>query len=181
MTLEVVVDWLLQRGGGMYGGEAVTQLDHALQCATLARADGASPALVMAALLHDIGHLADCNDDMRHPHGLLGAQLLARLFGPDVTEPIRMHADAKRYLCAHDPVYWSGLSPASRRSLAWQGGIFSVPQAAAFIAQPYAKDAVRLRLWDDAARVPRMPTLSIDTFIISMKQAALSNAGMTAL
>lgn len=165
ITLETVVGWLRNRGDGLYGGEAVSQLEHALQCATLAQASGATPELVIAASLHDIGHLSDKDDDRGHPHELIAAQLLSGLFPPAVVEPIRLHVSAKRYLCAIDPLYWSGLSEISKRSLEWQGGPFSPEGAASFIAQPYAQDAVALRGWDDLAKTPGAFTLSLDHLI----------------
>lgn len=167
-TLETISGWLRERGSGPYGGEAVTQQAHALQCATRALADGAGQALITAAFLHDIGHLSDSADDRRHPHERIAARMLESLFPPAVTEPIRMHVDAKRYLCAAEPLYWCGLSEASRRSLEWQGGPFSADEAAAFIATPFAEDAVRLRRWDDAAKVPGAPTYSLDHFLTIM-------------
>jgi phosphonate degradation associated HDIG domain protein len=165
VTLENVIDWLRHRAGGLYGGEPVTQLEHALQCAALAQGEGANGELTVAALLHDIYHLADGTNDEEQPHDRKGAQMLSALFGPAVTEPVRLHVEAKRYLCAVDPQYWAGLSDMSKRSLMWQGGPFSAEQAAAFIWQPYAKEAVRLRRWDDSAKVIGKPTPSLDEFI----------------
>jgi phosphonate degradation associated HDIG domain protein len=160
-----MVDSLRHRANDLYGGEAVTQLEHALQCAALAMTAGATSSLVSAALLHDLGHLADRVQDAFCPHENLAAQLLDRLFEPAVTEPIRMHVDAKRYLCAIDAAYWSGLSPASKDSLVWQGGPYTAPEAAQFIAQPYAGDAVKLRRWDDAAKIEGKHTPPLDAFI----------------
>lgn len=172
MTLDTIVDWLRHRAGGFYGGEPVTQLEHALQCAALAQAEGATAELVTACLLHDIFHLAEGTDDARQPHDRCGAQMLAGLFPLSVTEPVRLHVEAKRYLCAIDPLYWSGLSDMSKRSLVWQGGPFSPDEAAAFISQPYAEDAVRLRQWDDAAKMVGAATSSLDDFISIMKSVA---------
>jgi phosphonate degradation associated HDIG domain protein len=158
-----VVDALFDSGGGeMYFGESVTQRAHALQCAWLARRDEAPAALVVAALLHDVGHLllspgedvADPGNDTRHEEA--GSLWLARYCGPDVTEPARLHVDAKRYLCAHDPVYMASLSPASRQSLERQGGPFNPAEVREFVEQPYAREAVRLRRWDDRAKDPAL-------------------------
>jgi phosphonate degradation associated HDIG domain protein len=151
-------------GGRQYGGERVTQLAHALQCAAAAEATGAAAPLVVAALLHDVGHLihdlgprpAERGIDDRHE--VRGAQWLARWFGPEVTEPVRLHVPAKRYLCALEPGYFQGLSPASVRSLALQGGPFDAKAEAAFIKAPHAADAVRLRRWDEAAKVAGLAT-----------------------
>ena len=156
--IDRIFELLQTRGAAEYGSEKVTQLQHALQCAALAEADGAGAALTVAALLHDIGHLvhqlgegaaADAVDDR---HELRGREWLGMWFGEPVTEPVRLHVNAKRYLTATDPRYFGALSFASRRSLGLQGGPFSPSLAAGFIALPYAADAVRLRRWDEAAK-----------------------------
>lgn len=165
LTPSLLVDRLTHHAAGMYGGEAVTQLEHALQCATLAQEDGAEDTLISAALLHDFGHLIDGVDDRRQPHERLAAFALRDLFDAAVTEPIRLHVDAKRYLCAVDARYAANLSDASRRSLAWQGGPFSAQDAAGFIMQSHAGNAIRLRRWDDAAKVPGMATQPLSAFI----------------
>lgn len=179
LTLDVIADWLRHRGGGMYGGEAVSQLEHALQCAALAQAEGAGSELVTAALLHDLGHLAEDVDDIMQPHERLGARLLREVFPPAVIEPIRLHVAAKRYLCAIDPLYWCALSDMSKRSLEWQGGAFSPSEAVEFIAQPYAEDAVRLRHWDDAAKVVGADTPPLDHFIAIMWSVSLNTQEST--
>jgi phosphonate degradation associated HDIG domain protein len=176
ITLEKIIDLLRNRANGLYGGEPVTQLEHALQCATCAQREGASGELLVAALLHDIYNLADGTDDAEQPHDRLGAQMLSALFGPAVTEPIRLHVEAKRYLCAVEPAYWAGLSDMSKRSLMWQGGPFSAEQAATFIWQPYANDAVRLRRWDDAAKAVAKVTPSLDEFIPIMRSLVILEA-----
>lgn len=147
-------------GAASYVGEPVSQLAHALQTAALAEADDASDSLVIAALLHDVGHLlhglgedvADRGVDGRHE--LVGAAWLHEHLPSAVLEPIRLHVDAKRYLCATDVAYAAHLSPASRASLALQGGPMSDAQVLAFARLPWAHDAVRLRRWDDAAKTP---------------------------
>jgi gamma-butyrobetaine dioxygenase len=149
-----------ERGDAAYLGEAVSQTAHALQTARLAEAAGAADPLVVAALLHDVGHLlhdlpetaAPQGTDARHEDG--GAAWLATHFGPAVTDPIRLHVAAKRYLCAVDPDYREQLSPASVRSLQLQGGPFAPAEVEAFRREPFHEDAVRLRRWDDQAKVP---------------------------
>lgn len=165
MTVESVaaaLKLLSERGARQYGDEAVSQLAHALQCATLAERSGASSALIVAALLHDIGHLLGEDGAARSgadaEHEQVGAAALAVLFRPAVTEPIRLHVPAKRYLCAREPGYDAVLSPASRRSLALQGGAFSPEETRAFLQSPYARDAVALRRWDEAAKDPNAET-----------------------
>lgn len=152
---------VLQDGGAAaYFGEPVTQLDHALQTAALAEGARASDALVVAALLHDIGHLlaARANDpaaDGADPrHEAIGDRWLREHFGPAVTEPIRLHVAAKRYLCAIEPGYAAALSNASQESLALQGGPMSDDELREFGRTPWADDAAALRRWDDAAKVP---------------------------
>lgn len=137
-------------------GEGVTMMQHALQTAALAEAEGAADALVVAALLHDIGHFLEQRDDMYgyHKHDRSGGDWLARHFGPEVSEPVRLHVAAKRYLCAVEPDYRARLSPASIHSLSKQGGPMAPAERAAFAARPFAEDAVRLRRWDDGGKVP---------------------------
>lgn len=155
-------------GKARYGGEAVTQLQHALQCAELARRAGASAPLIAAAFLHDLGHLVhglgeDCADrgiDDRHES--TGALLVTRWFGPAVSEPVRLHVAAKRWLCVAEPAYAAGLSPASQRSLALQGGAFSADEGRAWIALPHAREAVALRRWDDSAKDPAAVVPGLD-------------------
>lgn len=158
------------KGDHEYHGEAVSQAEHALQAAALAAVEGATDALVVAALLHDVGHLtggasedlAGRGVDGRHEEA--GAAWLARAFGPEVAEPARLHVDAKRYLCAADPAYLAGLSPASALSLKLQGGPFDAEELTRFSERPYAADAVRLRRWDDAAKVPGLDVPGLDAY-----------------
>jgi phosphonate degradation associated HDIG domain protein len=149
---------LFDRLGGLRYGEDVSQLEHALQTAHHAKADGAPPELVAAALLHDVGHMmqkagenaADLGIDTRHEH--ISAGYLARAFGPEVTEPIRLHVAAKRYRVAIDPAYLERLSKASLQSLALQGGPMSSEEVAAFLADPASDAALRLRGYDEAGK-----------------------------
>jgi phosphonate degradation associated HDIG domain protein len=147
------------KGGRMYSGEPVTQLEHALQSAWLAERAGASDTLVAASLLHDIGHMVNDQgetptdrgvDDLHQYHALA---VLRGLFPDAVLEPIRWHVDAKRYLCRERPDYYASLSPDSKRSLVLQGGVYSAQESDAFAARLWADEAVQLRLWDDLAKV----------------------------
>ena len=140
-----------ERGGSEYHGEAVTQLEHALQCAALAERDGHPPEVIVAALLHDIGHLLHEHGTVNHEE--LGARFLSLAFGPAVTEPIRLHVPAKRYLCAARPGYSAALSPASVRSLELQGGPMTTEEVATFEAHPQFGPATKLREYDDRAKV----------------------------
>ncbi|WP_433242201.1 HD domain-containing protein [Streptosporangium sp. CA-135522] len=147
-------------GADDYLGEEVTQAAHMLQAAARAREADAASALVAAALLHDVGHFTgeitghDLMEGTDNRHSHVGADWLGQWFGPEVTEPIRLHVAAKRYLCAVDGSYHDRLSEASRYTLGVQGGPMEPWEQARFEAEPYARDAVRLRRWDDEAKEP---------------------------
>ena len=149
--IDAIAELFAGPGARDYLGEAVTIGEHMRQAGALAEAAGAAAPLVAAALLHDIGHLRNETDSR---HGTGGARWLSRWFGPAVTEPVRLHVAAKRYLCAAEPGYFARLSPESVRSLARQGGPMTPSQAAAFEALPYARDAIAVRRWDDQAKDP---------------------------
>jgi len=163
-------DRLRERGTGAYGLSDVSQLEHALQSAMLAEAQGGSSALIIAALLHDIGHLAtdadaalaDIGIDDRHE--LAGARMLDRVFGPEVADPVRLHVAAKRYLCAVEPDYFARLSEDSVRSLALQGGPFGVAGQAAFVAEPGHGAAMALRRVDDLATLQDLATPTLNDY-----------------
>jgi gamma-butyrobetaine dioxygenase len=157
-------------GAAEYLGEPVTQAGHMLQAAHLAQRAGASDALVAAALLHDVGHFTGAvtgqqlmsGTDNKHSHS--GADWLAQWFGPEVTEPVRLHVAAKRYLCATEPGYAALLSPASVYTLGVQGGPMSEAEVGEFAASPHAEAACRLRRWDDAAKDPAATPPSFEHF-----------------
>jgi len=159
------------RLGHLKYGEDVSQLEHAIQSAHHAKLDGAPPSLVAAALLHDIGHMmkkagedaADHGIDTRHEH--ISAGYLARAFGPEVTEPIRLHVAAKRYRVAVDPAYHDRLSKASLQSLALQGGPMSAEEVEAFLADPAAPSALRLRNYDEAGKAPEAEVAGFDAYL----------------
>lgn len=158
-----------EKGHRSYG-ENVTELQHGLQCATFATQAGESPVVVAACLLHDYGHLlhdlgeniADQGVDARHER--IGANQLQDWFPPEVVEPIRLHAASKRYLCWKEAGYFDGLSDASRKSLALQGGPMNDAEAAVFEAGPHYDLAVRVRRYDDMGKVPDMATPDLAHF-----------------
>ena len=160
-TEQVVVaiyDCFARRGHQSYG-EDVTEQEHALQCAYFATQAGESQSLVVACLLHDIGHLLhELGEDIAEKgidaqHEEYGARWLAAYFPPEIVEPVRLHVTAKRYLCARAPGYTEALSEASQRSLTLQGGPMTESEAQAFEANPHADSAVRLRRYDDQGKV----------------------------
>jgi phosphonate degradation associated HDIG domain protein len=158
------------RGAMAYFGESVSMSEHSLQAAHFAKAEAAPPALVIAALLHDVGHLLDdvpediheWETDARHEE--VGGRWLARHFPAAVFEPVRLHVPAKRYLCATDAAYFAKLSPASVLTLKLQGGPMSSIETARFETEPYYLDAVRVRRWDDAGKVAGLVTASIGDY-----------------
>ncbi len=165
-----LIELLEVKGRSRYD-ESVTQLEHALQTATNATTAGATDCLVIAALLHDVGHLLmDEHGENRdflaadRAHEDVGARFLANWFDADVTEPIALHVPAKRYLCAIDQEYHLGLSAASVRSLEVQGGRFDPAEADEFARVPGAMESVDLRRWDDSGKVAGAPTMSVDEF-----------------
>ena len=166
-----------RKGGRAYDGEPVTQLEHALQTAGRAEREDAPPALIAAALLHDLGHLL--NDQGETPtlrgvddlHQFAALPFLRAIYDEDVLAPIRLHVDAKRYLCATRDGYFDALSIDSKRSLALQGGILTPDEAAAFIREPFAAEAIRVRLRDDAAKDSGAVTPSLAHFVPALEAA----------
>jgi phosphonate degradation associated HDIG domain protein len=175
-----------RHGSQQYSGESVTQLEHALQTAQLAEQAGADDALVTACLLHDLGHLlndvgggAGDTPSLRgidDTHQYYALPFLRGLFPDAVLDAIKLHVDAKRYLCQANAGYYAKLSDDSKRSLALQGGVFSADQAAGFLDQPGARDAVMLRQWDDLAKQSELPTPSLAHFLSRAARCALPQA-----
>jgi phosphonate degradation associated HDIG domain protein len=176
-TVQPIVDLYAAQGGARHGNEPVTQLEHALQCAELARRAGAAVELVAAAFLHDVGHLiapqphftVRAIDDL---HQYVSLAYLRPLFGAAVLEPIRLHVDAKRYLCHADPGYRELLSAAGKRRLELQGGPLTGGEASAFLRHRFAQDALRLRRWDDQAKIPGWRTEGLKRIAEVLESAA---------
>jgi len=181
-----VTDQIIQlfetKGGAAYFGEPVSQLEHALEAAWQAEQANASASLVAAALVHDIGHLlhempenvADLGVDARHE--AIGYAWLARHFVIRVTAPVLMHVAAKRYLCAKDREYAAHLSPASIESLGLQGGAFTAQEARDFEHQPFWREAVRLRRWDDLAKIPGLAVPGLEHYRAALDAALRKRA-----
>jgi phosphonate degradation associated HDIG domain protein len=179
LQLDDIEGLFRRHGNAQYSGEPVTQLEHALQSANLAEQSDADDALVTACLLHDLGHLL--NEQGETPtlrgiddtHQYFALPFLRGLFPDSVLEAIKLHVDAKRYLCHASEGYFDKLSEDSRRSLALQGGPFDAVQAAAFLEQPGARDAVLLRQWDDLAKQADFPTPPLSHFMARAARCAL--------
>jgi phosphonate degradation associated HDIG domain protein len=179
LTLADIEYLFAEHGDEQYSGEPVTQLEHALQTAYFAERDGADDQLITAALLHDLGHLLH---DLGETPSLRGVDdvhqyralpFLRGLLSDDVLNAIKLHVDAKRFLCAIQPEHHARLSEDSKRSLLLQGGIFSDTEAADFIRQPGAERAVQLRLWDDAAKDANLTTPPLAHFMQCVARCAL--------
>jgi [1-hydroxy-2-(trimethylamino)ethyl]phosphonate dioxygenase len=169
-TADEIITLYSRRGAQAYFGEAVSMSEHGLQAAYFAQQSGAPKPLVLAALLHDIGHLtesvpeniADWTKDARHERS--GSRWLAAHFGPEVSEPVRLHVPAKRYLCATEPAYLEQLSTASVTTLKLQGGPMSSKEIAAFESEPYWREAIQIRRWDDQGKVAGLKTPGFDHY-----------------
>jgi [1-hydroxy-2-(trimethylamino)ethyl]phosphonate dioxygenase len=176
-AVDTIMTMFADAGEAAYFGEAVSQAEHALQSAHLAASAGADEELVVAALLHDIGHMLSGLPEDVAQHGIddaheeAGARWLERHFGPAVSVPVRLHVDAKRYLCAVHPTYLRGLSPASQLSLRLQGGPFTADEARAFERQAHYAAAVALRRWDDGAKVPGLDVPALATYRHALETA----------
>ena len=168
--LEEIFAAYINRGSKAYGGERINQLEHALQTALLAEQAGADAPLIVASLLHDYGHLIHelgagaARRGLDDRHEVVGASKLSRFFGDAVTMPVRLHVEAKRFLCASDAAYAKTLSPASIRSLELQGGPFNSAECAGFIKRSFAADSVKLRRWDEAAKRYGLQTPALQHF-----------------
>jgi gamma-butyrobetaine dioxygenase len=168
--VQLIAGLFASDGAAEYLGEPVTQAEHMLQAATLAQREGAPPELVVAALLHDVGHFTSAVTGQQlmsgtdNKHSDVGADWLAQWLSPGVTEPVRLHVAAKRYLCAVEHGYAETLSPASVYTLGVQGGPMGEAEAREFAAGPHGEAACRLRRWDDAAKRPGAPTPPFDHF-----------------
>jgi phosphonate degradation associated HDIG domain protein len=180
--VQFIADIFERRGAEEYLGEPVTLSEHMLQGAWFAEEERAPDELVVAALLHDIGHYTsefgtytpDDQEDRHHDEA--GADVLAPFFPPVVTECVRLHVAAKRYLCATDRSYFTKLSPASVHTLALQGGPMSEEEVAQFRANPFHEEAVRVRLWDEKGKVPGMKTKSFRDYVPLLERVVRQHA-----
>lgn len=184
LTITAICHLLESRGAQRRPTASVSLLEHSLQTAWLAERAGASGHLICACLLHDIGHIIDADvsqepgETMRRLHGPQGAAQLGGLFGAAVVDPVRLHVDAKRYLCYAHPGYAHGLSPDARRSLEAQGGAFGPDQARSFMQEPHAVDAVNLRLWDDQAHAAGIVTPALTHYAAMLRTCVLPKGSM---
>jgi phosphonate degradation associated HDIG domain protein len=178
-VVEEAFAYYRRRGDAAYFGEPVSMTEHGLQAAHFAQLAGASSRLIAASLLHDIGHLIatvpddieDWTVDVRHEE--TGARWLERRFGAEVSEPVRLHVPAKRYLCAVDEDYFGRLSPASVTTLKLQGGPMSSAEISRFEAEPFHREAVLLRRSDDRGKIAGLATPSLEDYRGLLESLAL--------
>lgn len=183
LTTKDIVRLLSDHGAKQYGREAVSQLEHALQCAHLAETAGESDEVIIASLLHDVGHMLmaesggaiEVNSDRDDLHQYTVLPFLRGKLPDAVLEPIRLHVDAKRYLCQAEAAYFSSLSDASVHSLALQGGVYTEEQALAFLQQPHAQEATRLRRYDDLAKVGGLAVPPLEHYLPRLAQLMASD------
>ncbi len=178
-SVKQLIEQMFEERGALHYGESVTQLEHALQCASLAQQAGVGSALVIAALLHDIGHMVhddaaaafkEARDDH---HEALGAKWLRRHFVDAVVQPVAWHVQAKRYLCLRESGYWDALSAVSKQTLVLQGGPMNEAEATRFEQQAYAQDAVMIRRWDDTGKREDAEVLPLQHFLDLVPQVVM--------
>lgn len=190
LTRETIVEFIAgifeRRGAEDYLGEAVTMAEHMLQGAALAESEGAPEELVAAALLHDIGHFTSefgtmsLGDTRDNYHEEAGAAVLAPFFPPVIAECVKLHVPAKRYLCATDKGYYGRLSEASKHTLSLQGGPMGADEVATFESNPFYREAVRVRIWDDEGKKPGMKTPDFQ-YYVPLLQRVVKRAGAAGL
>ncbi len=152
-------------GGNEYAGEKVTQLEHMAQAAQLAEEQGFEEEVILAAFLHDIGHISEAakGDNEMDGFGIkdheeLGAEFLREKgFSKKVARLVESHVEAKRYLTLKDPAYYAQLSDASKKTLEYQGGPMTVDEAAAFEQYPLFTLIIQMRKWDEEAKIEHKP------------------------
>jgi len=168
----------LAKGTARYGLEDISQLQHALQTAALAEAAHEPPPMVLAALLHDVGHMLSklgenpADEGIDNAHEKIGAGWLKKRLGSEISEPVRLHVPAKRYLCATEAAYTASLAPDSIRSLALQGGPMTEREVSAFLDEPAAQSAIRLRRYDDLAKDPAATSPGLAHFLVYLDKLA---------
>lgn len=176
--VQKILDAYAERGSERYGEEDVTQLQHALQCGSLAMRASATAQLIAAALLHDVGHilmdqevLEDCSENLDDKHESRGHEFLVEHFGNAVADPVRLHVVAKRYLCTKNPGYQKQLSPTSLQSFHDQGGDMSLEEIRQFEKEPFYREALQLRRWDDAAKDVSAVTPPFEEFVTFIEES----------
>ena len=169
--IDFIGDIFRRLGADSYLGEAVTMTEHMLQTARNAEQAGESDETITAALLHDIGHYTGefpenyIDLGVNNRHETMGSAILEKFFPPGVTEPVRWHVEAKRYLCATEEDYFAGLSDASVKTLELQGGPYDEAQCLEFEGNPYLETILNVRRYDDGGKVPGVQTPNLEHYL----------------
>ena len=169
--IDFIGDIFRRLGADSYLGEAVTMTEHMLQTARNAEQAGESDETITAALLHDIGHYTGefpenyIDLGVNNKHETMGSAILEKFFPPEVTEPVRWHVEAKRYLCATEDDYFAGLSDASVKTLHLQGGPYDETQCTECEQNPYLETILNVRRYDDGGKVPGVETPDLDHYL----------------
>lgn len=183
-VVSFIKDIFERRGAEEYLGERVTIAEHMLQAATLAEKEGCNEAIIVAALLHDIGHFTSefgsfsMNDEVDKLHEDGGARILERFFPKLVVDCVKYHVSAKRYLCAKDPDYFSKLSDASIHSLKLQGGSMSKEEVNQFEKNPNLDQIIKVRYFDEAGKKEKMATPDFDYFVPMLERVVKEHMGI---
>jgi phosphonate degradation associated HDIG domain protein len=159
-------------GGAEYAGEKVSQLEHMVQAAQLAEEQGYEEEVILAAFLHDIGHISEAAKGENEMDGFgvrdheeLGAGFLrGKGFSKKIVRLVESHVEAKRYLTVKDPLYYAQLSEASRRTLEFQGGPMTEEEAAAFESYPLFDLIIQMRKWDELAKIENKPLPDLEHY-----------------
>jgi phosphonate degradation associated HDIG domain protein len=173
---EEIADYMIslytQFGDEDYIGEPVSQLEHMCQCALLAESEGESEEVILAGFFHDLGHFCEHLQPVQQMdgfgvvdhEGLGAAMLLEKGFSPNIASLVRNHVEAKRYLTFRYPEYYARLSDASKETLRFQGGRMTAEEAAAFENDPLFELHIRLRQWDEKAKLENQPLPPLEKF-----------------
>jgi 2-amino-1-hydroxyethylphosphonate dioxygenase (glycine-forming) len=160
-----IMSYYQLHGGEEYAGEKVTQLEHMVQAAQLAEQEGYDSEVVLAAFLHDIGHICEAGHGDNEMDGFgikdheeIGADYLQQKgFSKKIVRLVQSHVEAKRYLTYKDPEYYSQLSEASKKTLEYQGGKMEKEEAEAFEQYPLFNLIIQMRKWDEQAKIEHKP------------------------
>jgi phosphonate degradation associated HDIG domain protein len=178
-TADEIFEMYSNYGGGEYAGEKVSQLEHMVQAAQLAEEEGYDEEVILAAFLHDIGHISEAaasassaSSDPRRmgafgikDHEAIGAEFLREKgFSKKVARLVESHVEAKRYLTVKDPAYYARLSEASKRTLEYQGGPMTEEEALAFEQYPLFDLIIKMRLWDEEAKIANKPLPDLERY-----------------
>lgn len=172
LIIKEIFDLYELHGDADYIGEPVSQLEHMLQAGQLALEEGFDDEMILAAFFHDIGHLFEFTDTVQYMDGLgvidheelAYHYLIKKGFSKRIALLVKSHVDAKRYLTSKYPSYYDQLSPASRQTLVLQGGRMSEEEIIQFESNPFFHDYIKMRYWDDKAKVAEKSFLSLDFF-----------------